>query len=104
MFFKNVRCYKSADKPPEFNIRSRTTGGLLQCHLEPDKIPETFTKNLPHLELWQVSGRLRHIKKPKSMVEGDIFPQLVTFFSDQLAVPLADLYNTISRITIWPII
>ena len=38
------------------------------------------------------------------MVTWDIFPALVTRCADFLALPLTDLYNTISRTTIWPLI
>ena len=38
------------------------------------------------------------------MVSGDIFPQLMTLFADQLAIPLTNIYNTISTSAIWPVI
>ena len=38
--------------------------------LEPDQIPTTHDVTLPVLEVWQVAGRLKHFKKPKSMVDG----------------------------------
>ena len=72
--------------------------------LVPDQIPQTFDKTLPLLEVWQVAGRIKHFRKPKSMVEGDIFPRLMTLFADQLAVPLTDVYNSITLSFIWPII
>ena len=56
------------------------------------------------LEVWDVAGRIKNFRKPKSMVEGDIFPKLMTLFSDQLAIPLTDIYNTIASTFIWPII
>ena len=113
--------YKSADKPPEFNVRSLRPGVAdaalaeeLATYfnavssefnaLEPDEIPVTHDVELPRLEVWQVAGRIKHFKKPKSMVSGDIFPQLMTLFADQLAVPLADIYNSISATFVWPII
>ena len=36
------------------------------------------------------------------MVPGDIFPQLMTKFSDFFAIPLTMIYNDISRTAIWP--
>ena len=39
------------------------------------------------------------MKKPKSMVRGDIFPDLVTEFADLLAIPLTSIYNEISTTT-----
>ena len=38
------------------------------------------------------------------MVDGDIFPQLVTLFADQLAIPLTSIYNSITASSIWPVI
>ena len=46
--------------------------------------------------------RLKRIKKPRSKIRGDIFPSLVTEFSDILAEPLTDIYNQISTTLQWP--
>ena len=72
--------------------------------LEPDDIPATFSEALPALEVWQVAGRIKHFKKPKSMVSGDVFPALMTLFADFFAVPLTDIYNAISFSFIWPVL
>ena len=56
--------------------------------LEPEVIPTTFDEALPALEVWQVAGRFKHFKKPKSLVEGDVFPALVTLFADFFAVQI----------------
>ena len=40
----------------------------------------------------------------KSMVEGNIFPTLVTLFADFLAVPLTNIFNTITSSAIWPLL
>ena len=37
------------------------------------------------------------------MVSGDLFPSLVTKFSDFLAVPLTSIYNEVTRTMIWPL-
>ena len=121
VFFKNVRRYKSADKPPEFDVRTLLPGmgdqevaEQLASYfntvssefrpLEPDEIPSTFDSGLPVLAVWEVAGHIKNFRKPKSMVEGDIFPKLMTLFSDQLAIPLTSIYNTISATLIWPVI
>ena len=36
------------------------------------------------------------------MVEGDLFPKLVTSFSDLLAIPLTKIYNLIKATYLWP--
>ena len=96
VFFKNVMRYKSSDKPPVFDVRSLCPGKsdlevaeLLATYfnrisaefspLEPAQIPYTYDKTLPLLEPFQVSGRIRHFKKPRSMVTGDVFPKPVSY-------------------------
>ena len=38
------------------------------------------------------------------MVQGDIFPALVTKFGDLLAIPLCEIFNEITRTRVWPLI
>ena len=47
------------------------------------------------IEPYQIAARLRTMKKPESLVPGDIFPQLVSVYSDLLAVPLGIIYITL---------
>ena len=118
-FFKNVKNYQSKDRPVPFDVRSLYPGrsdlevaSELASHfneishefspLEPCQVPRTFSEPLPVLQCFQVAGRIRAFRKPKSMVKGDLFPELMTLFSDFLAIPLTDIYNTISRTKIWP--
>ena len=54
------------------------------------------------LQPYEVAGRIRAFKKPKSMVKGDIFPDLVTKFVDFLALPLSSIYNAITSSRVWP--
>ena len=70
--------------------------------LQPDQIPVMFKSGLPELQKFEVSTRLRKFRKPKSMVPGDVFPKLVTCLSDFFAIPLTDIYNSISTTFIWP--
>ena len=57
---------------------------------------------MPTLRVHEVAARIRKFRKPKSMVPGDVFPQLVTQFSDIFAIPLVDIYNAITRTGVWP--
>ena len=50
-----------------------------------------------HLEQY-----VKNFKKPKSQVPGDIPPDLVTKFCDQLAVPLTFIYNQVLNTLEWP--
>ena len=119
-FFKNVKNYQSKERPTPFNPRTLFEAGLsdqevasrLADHfnaishefkpLESWQIPRTNPSPLPVFERFQVAGRLRSFRMPKSMVKGDLFPELVTKFADFLAIPLTDLYNTIVATKIWP--
>lgn len=51
--------------------------------------------------LHEVSSRLKHFKKPKSQVDGDIKPELVTMFSDQLAIPLHAIFKNVFETCLW---
>ena len=52
--------------------------------------------------LHQVAATLRSFKKPRSMVDGDIFRQLVTKYSDVLAIPLHHVYKRSFARGTWP--
>ena len=113
-FFKNVKSYKSAEREQPFDVRTLFPGRtdlevaeLLAGHfnsisdefepLQASEIPVTKPRRLPTLLPFQVAGRIKAFKKPKSMVRGDIFPALFTKFGDLLAMPLCSIYNEISR-------
>ena len=118
-FFRNVRAFQSNEKPKQFDVRVLFPGkndafvaDQLASYfnrishefvpLEPSDIPRTHQRELPVLEPYQVAGRIKAFKKPKSMVRGDIFPSLMDKFSDLLAIPLTLIYNEITRTFIWP--
>ena len=109
-FFKNIRAYKNKDKPLPFDVRSLYPGktdveraNLLADHfnaisaefspLDVSDIPVGGRREVENLQPYQVAGRIRGFRKPKSMVQGDLFPKLVTRAADFLAVPLCDIYS-----------
>ena len=53
-------------------------------------------------EMFQIAAKLKNMKKPRSMVAGDIDPRLVTTFSDILAIPLHFLFNQVHEQLEWP--
>ena len=57
---------------------------------------------MPVLLPFQVADRIKSFKKPKSKIKGDIFPSMATAMSDILALPLTDIYNTITTTLQWP--
>ena len=118
-FFRHVKTFSRLEKPAQFDVRtlyeSKTDKEISEDlanyfvrisrefdPLEPDQIPITADRNLPVLQNFEVAGRIRKFRKPKSMVPGDIFPSLMTDFSDFFAMPLTLIYNEITTSRIWP--
>ena len=113
-FFKNVKSYNCNERPPQFDVRSLFPPNLedsdvaekLADHfngissefegLDPDRTPLMYSSEVPILTTAVLAGRLRKIRKPKSMDRHNIFPSLVGPAADFLAVPLTDIYNTLS--------
>ena len=121
-FFKNTKNYMSKERPRPFDVMDLFPGRseadvaeLLAEHfnqisgeflpLDPSRdIPRTYSSPIPNLSVQEVAKRLKIFKKPKSVVRGDLFPDLVTQFSNLLAIPLTSIYNEISRTFAWPTI
>ena len=119
-FFRNTKNYMSKQRPVPFEVMDLFPGHeenevaeILAAHfneisnefspIDPTRdIPRTFSSPLPLLQVRDVAKRLRSFRKPKSVVKGDIFPELVTKYSDLSAVPLTSIYNEISRTFAWP--
>ena len=53
-------------------------------------------------QMYQIAAKLKHMRKPKSTVRGDIDPRLVTKYADILAIPLHHLYQQIFTMLEWP--
>ena len=49
------------------------------------------------LEPYQVSGRLKAMRKPNSQVNRNIAPRLVTIYHALLALPLTHIYNEVLK-------
>lgn len=119
-FYKNVRNYKSPEKPKSFsvtdlrpNMSEREVAEEAAQYfnkisqefepLVPTDIPTTYERPLPRLTLEEVEKKIRDFKKPNSMVQGDIFPKTVTACAPFLAIPLREIFNEITRTYIWPL-
>ena len=119
-FFKNVKAFKDADRPKNFNLRDlRPDNSEAEIAeeaaayfnrisseftpLTPDDIPHTYHRDLPPLSTAQVQKLLVDAKKASSMVEGDIFPRLINKCSAALAWPLSAIFNRIVSTYIWPL-
>ena len=90
-FFRNVKAFQAKERPKAFDPMDLFPGkneeevaAELAAYfnrisaefnpLEPSDIPRTHSRPLPTLRPYQVEGRIRAFKNPKSMVRGDIFP------------------------------
>ena len=119
-FFRLVKAFSTPEKPQSFDVRSLRPGKTSEQVAEelavffnrissefeplaPHQIPITKGRKLPEISPHEVSSRIKHFKKPKSMVAGDVFPQLMTKFSDFFAIPLSCIYREISESYVWPI-
>ena len=118
-FYKHVKNFSRFERPQQFDVRSLLPGKtdsqvgevladyFIQVSrefdpLEPADIPCHKPTGGASLEKFEVAARLRKLRKPKSLVPGDIFPKLVTQFADFLAIPLTAIYNDILQTYIWP--
>ena len=120
-FFRNVKAFRSKERPRAFDPRAlfpekteaevaAELAGFFNkissefLPLEPEDIPRTHHRELPVLQPYQVEGRIRAFKKPKSMVKGEIFPVLMDKYCTILAIPLTSIYNEITETQVWPLI
>ena len=118
-FFRLVKAFNTPEKPQTFDVRSLCPGmsdpqvanNLADFFnriseefdpLSPDQIPVAHWRRLEPLSPHEVSARIKRFRKPKSMVAGDVFPDLMTRFCDFFAMPLTDLFNEIASSGIWP--
>ena len=119
IFFRLVNALKAREKPPAFDVHNlfpslsdKQIAEKLAEHfnkissefkgLSPDDIPLAPSRGLPLLARAEVAKRLREIKKPKSMVKGDIFHTLLARTANCLSAPLTHIYNKITRTGEWP--
>ena len=120
-FFKHVKNFSQLERPPIFDVRDLPVFKGLEddvvserladyfnrissefSPLQEDETPSTYSEGMPTLRVHEVAARIKKFRKPKSMVPRDVFPQLVTQFSDFFAIPLVDIYNAITRTGVWP--
>ena len=119
-FYKHVKNFSKYEKPEQFDIRKvvgeeksdqEISESLADYFikvsreftpLQPSEIPAVRPAGGRKLTMYEVAARLKKMRKPKSMVPGDIYPQLVTNFSDFFAIPLTAIYNEILNSYVWP--
>ena len=118
-FYKNVKAYKTKEKPRQFDVRdlfedredSKVAEALAEHFnaisrefngLDDDLQLDATSFTLPPILENAVESRLKSFRKPKSMVRGDIFPALVNRVSAKLARPLCNIFNSITNTGEWP--
>ena len=112
----------SRDKKPNFDVKTLCAPGSTnhqaaeECAdyfssisdeflpLDMSKLLSSFSQKISHISQSDISRRLRSFKKPRSMVLGDIFPQLVNNYADFLSVPLESIYNAVTLEYHWPLV
>ena len=70
--------------------------------LEMSSIPVTFDDPLPVLDRNGTEKLLRDAKKPKSVVQGDMFPESVRRNYRLLVTPVLDIINCVQATAVWP--
>ena len=118
-FFRLVKSFSTPEKPQTFDVRGLMPGASdsevaeelasffnrISSEFDPltaDQVPTTTTRTFDRLLPHEVARRIKRFRKPKSMVAGDLYPDLVTKFSDFLAIPLTSIFNEIASTLIWP--
>ena len=116
-FFKAVNRLKHREAPKPWTVRDMFPGE--DCRNISEKVAEHFNKisqeytpipkpptlsasTFKTIEPYQISARLKTMKKPKSRLRGDIDPKLNTKFCDLLSLPLHYLYDLATKTAEWP--
>ena len=119
-FFRNVKAYRSAEKPKEFSIHSLRPNNTEAetaaeaaaffnriskefTPLEPGDIPTTYHRDIRPLSPANVCDLIVKSRKANSMVRGDIFPRIVNECAQYIAWPLSAIYNKILYTYVWPV-
>ena len=119
-FFRLVKAFNTPEKPQNFDVRTLCPGrsdsevaeelavffNRISAEFDPlaeADVPRAPPRTIPFLQTHEVASRIKHFRKPKSMVKGDLFPSTVTKFSDFLAIPLCNIYNEVISTHVWPV-
>ena len=118
IYFKAVTKLKDQEKTPQFDIRSlypeysdhqicndvANYFNKITENFEPlsNETDNTVLPDCIIVNECDVSSRLRSCKKPKSMVKGDVFPDLIDCYAEKWAVPLTTIFNKCYRERKWP--
>ena len=70
--------------------------------LDMSKIPSTYNRSLPAIMEADVTERIKKVKKPNSVIPGDIPPILYFHLPAELSIPITILFNKITKDLDWP--
>ena len=117
-FYTYVRAIHGQDKPEQWTprkIRPQQTDQETAAEmaafftrisnqyspLDMNQLPQVEEKSLPRITEERVQKLLKEAKKTKSMVPGDIFSGLYSIYTEELARPIANLFNAMSSEEKW---
>ena len=72
---------------------------LNKCDIQ---IPDFETTSIPQFSQLEVKKKLKQTKTNKAVPPGDIPPQIIKMFADQLSIPLTDVINSSVTCGLWP--
>lgn len=116
-FFHAVKALSTRNAPKQWKLMDMFPGKTEQEAVDTtadffNKISREYTpiprppldaaSSFRKIEAYEISARLKSIKKPKGLLEGDIDPRLNNLYSDLLAAPLAYIYDLVSSTCEWP--
>ena len=116
-YYKVVNCLKDGEAPKPFEIRNlqpemtdfeiandvaRFFNLITADYIPLPKRSANPSTDVPSFACFEVAQRLKSFKKPKSMIAGDIFPDLITKYSDIIAIPMSDVVNCSLSSHSWP--
>ena len=115
-YHKVVKSFSSKEKPKPFDVRTLMPGksDAERCEEVAEYFIRVSDEFVPLLapvrcseervppELHKIASRLRHMKKPRSQVRGDIPPELATEYADILAIPLGYIFGQVYKDLSWP--
>ena len=116
-FFEAVKTLKHRKAPVKWDIRSMFPGedskeiaekvaeyfNNISKEYQPIQAPSPESaREFPVPELYQISARLKSIKKPKGLLRGDIDGKLNYRYCDLIAIPLLMIFSSVARTAEWP--
>ena len=115
--FRAIKHLKAKEAPPQWDVTKLFPGKSKQdiavvCAEYFSSISREFAALPPppqnpnqhwSIELHEISAKLKHCHKARTLVKGDLKPELVKKYHDLLAIPLYCIYNKILRENSWPL-